>query len=136
MARAQSKEILAALQAQPAFKDCSTADLTDLASHAAHTSVPANWPLIHEETPSDACYVILSGEADVFVKGQHVNTVSSGAVVGEVGLADRKLRSATVTSTTPLDLLRIDAAEFAPILARRPALEAIFLARSLPDGSS
>jgi CRP/FNR family transcriptional regulator, cyclic AMP receptor protein len=130
MARSQAREILAQLQAHAAFKDCSTADLTDLAGHSARTSVPINWPLIQQETPSDACYVILEGEADVLINGQTVNSLASGAVVGEIGLTDHKLRSATITSTTALDLLRIDRSEFESLLERRPALKAVFATRT------
>jgi CRP-like cAMP-binding protein len=130
MTRSDARAIVAALKAQPVFKDCSDADLTDLANHSNHTSIPANWPLIHQETPADACYVILSGDADVTVKGEKVATITAGAVVGEAGLTGHKLRNASVHSTTPLDLLHIDAAEFGPLLERRPALKAAFLSRT------
>jgi CRP/FNR family transcriptional regulator, cyclic AMP receptor protein len=130
MTRADAREIVAALKAQPVFKDCSDSDLEDLATHSNRTSIPKNWPLIHQETPSDACYVILSGEADVLVKGEKVATIGTGAVVGEAGLTGHKLRNASVTSTTPLDLLHIDADQFGPLLERRPALKAAFLART------
>jgi len=118
------------LRAQPVFKDCSKDDLDDLANHSNHTSIPKNWPLIHQETPADACYVILSGDADVLIKGEKVASITSGAVVGEAGLAGHKLRNATVTSTTPLDLLHIDAAQFTDLIERRPALKAAFLSRT------
>jgi CRP-like cAMP-binding protein len=130
MTRSDAREIVAALKAQPAFKDCSDADLTDLANHANHTSIPANWPLIHQETPADACYVILSGDADVVVKGEKVASIGAGAVVGEAGLAGHKLRNASVNSTTPLDLLHINAADFEPMLERRPGLKSVFLSRT------
>jgi CRP/FNR family cyclic AMP-dependent transcriptional regulator len=130
MSRKDAAQIVAALQQQPAFKDCSKADLEDLANHSNHTSIPANWPLIHQETPADACYIILSGDADVLVKGEKVASISAGAVVGEAGLAGHKLRNASVTSTTPLDLLHIDAEQFASLIDRRPALKAVLLSRT------
>ena len=130
MSHSDDKEIVKALQAQPVFSDCSKADLTDLAHHANRTSVPKDWPLIHQETPADACYVILSGNADVIVKDQKVASITTGAVVGEAGLAGHKLRNATVMSTTPLDLLHINAEEFTALMERRPALQAAFLSRT------
>jgi CRP/FNR family transcriptional regulator, cyclic AMP receptor protein len=130
MTRSDAREIMALLQAQPVFKDCSKADLEDLANHSNHTSIPKDWPLIHQETPADACYVILSGDADVLVKDKKVASVTSGAVVGEAGLAGHKLRNASVTSTTPLDLLHVDGDQFADLIARRPALKAAFLSRT------
>jgi CRP-like cAMP-binding protein len=136
MTRSDAKAIVAALQAQPVFKDCSSRDLEDLANHANHTSVPKDWPLIHQETPADACYVILSGDADVMIEGKKVASITTGAVVGEAGLAGHKLRNATVTSTTPLDLLRINADEFAKLIARRPALKAALLSRTAPAAAA
>lgn len=130
MAKADAKEIVAALQAHAAFSGCSPADLNDLATHANRTSIPANWPLIHQETPADACYVILDGDADVLVKGEKVASIGTGAVVGEAGLASHKLRNATVTSTTPLDLLHINAEEFTQLIERRPAIKNALLART------
>jgi CRP-like cAMP-binding protein len=130
MTKADAKQILAALTAQPTFAGCDRNDLEDLAVHSNRTSIPANWPLIHQETPADACYVILEGAADVIVEGAKVASISTGAVVGEAGLAGHKLRNATVTSTTPLDLLHINAEEFVGLVGRRPALKAILLART------
>lgn len=130
MSRTDAKEIIAALAAQPVFKDCSKDDLQDLALHANRTSIPANWPLIHQETPADACYVILDGDADVLVNGTKVASITAGAVVGEAGLTGHKLRNAQVTSTTRLDLLHIDASEFTALTQRRPALKSAFLSRT------
>jgi CRP/FNR family transcriptional regulator, cyclic AMP receptor protein len=130
MARSDTKEIVAALRALPVFKGCSTADLEDLAAHSNRTSVPKNWSLIHQQTPADACYVILDGEADVVVEGEKKATIRAGDVVGEAGLATHRLRNASVLSTTPLDLLHIGADQFNQLIERRPALKAAFLVRT------
>jgi CRP-like cAMP-binding protein len=66
------------------------------------------------------------------VGGVKVATLSTGAVVGEVGPAAHKLRNATVTSTSPLELLHIDAAEFIALIGRRPTLKAALLSRIEP----
>lgn len=129
MGRTEIQDIARRLAIVPAFSNCSTRDLADIARHAGHTSVPANWPLIHEETPGDACYVILEGKAEVAIGGAAVATLDAGSVVGEMALATGRLRNATVTSTTPLELLHIDAAEFDKLLGRRPALREALLAR-------
>jgi CRP-like cAMP-binding protein len=129
MARSDN-EIVTALQQQAAFKNCSSEDLTDLARNSNHTSVPKGWALIQQETPADAVYIILSGDADVRVKDKRVASITAGAVVGEVGVAGHKLRNATVLSTSPLDLLHIDAENFEGLLQRRPALKDVFLART------
>jgi CRP-like cAMP-binding protein len=65
----------------------------------------------------------------VRIDGNDVATVGSGAIVGEMALATGRLRNATVTSTEPLDLLHLDAAQFRTLLDRRPTLGASLLAR-------
>jgi CRP/FNR family cyclic AMP-dependent transcriptional regulator len=124
------QEIVTALKQQKAFSECSQVDLDDLAKHVNHTSVPKGWALIQQQTPSDAVYVILSGDADVIVKDKKVASITAGAVVGEAGVAGHKLRNATVLSTSPLDLLHINADDFTDLLKRRPSLEDVFLART------
>lgn len=127
-----NKEIVSALQAQSAFKDCSKRDLEELAKHADRSSVPSHWSFIQQQTPADACYVILEGEADVMVEGKKVATIGPGGVVGEAGLVGHKLRNATVTSRTKIDLLHISADQFAEIIDERPALKDVLLARTQP----
>jgi CRP/FNR family cyclic AMP-dependent transcriptional regulator len=129
MGRNDSHDIARRLATLPAFGMCKPRDLHDLATHARHSSVPAGWPLIHEDTPADACYVILDGTATVAIAGNAVATLDAGAIVGEMALANGRLRNATVMSTTPLDLLHIDAVEFTALLDRRPALREALLAR-------
>jgi CRP-like cAMP-binding protein len=46
-----------------------------------------------------------------------------------MALATGRLRNATVTSKTPLELLHISADEFEKLLDRRPALREAMLAR-------
>jgi CRP/FNR family cyclic AMP-dependent transcriptional regulator len=132
MTRSDARAVVAALQSQPVFAECGRRDLQDLAEHAERSSVPAQWPLIHQQTPADACYVILDGEASVTVGGEQVATISAGAVVGETGVAGHRLRNASVTSITPLDLLHIDATDFIGLIERRPALKAALLSRTKP----
>jgi hypothetical protein len=129
MGRTDTHDLARRLAALPAFSTCRMRDLEDLAAHARHSSVPAGWPLIHEDTPGDACYVLLEGSATVAIAGTPVASVEAGAIVGEMALAQGRLRNATVTSATPLDLVRIDATEFAKLLDRRPALREALLAR-------
>lgn len=129
MAHTDVRDIALRLATLPAFSNCKARDLADLARSARHSSVPANWPLIHEKTPADACYVILDGHADVIVGETSVATLEPGSVVGEMALATGRLRNASVTATTPLELLHIDAAEFNALLDRRPALREALLAR-------
>jgi CRP/FNR family cyclic AMP-dependent transcriptional regulator len=136
MSRSDTREIVAALRSESAFEGCDDADLEALASKGDRTSVPAGWQLIHEQTQADACYVLLDGTAAVDVAGEQVATLECGAVVGEAGIAGHKLRNASVTAVTPLDLLHIEADAFTSLTDNRPALKEALLARTKPAASA
>src|SRR6476659_2996488 len=81
------------------FAKFSDSDLKRVVKAAHRTSTSGPWPLIREQTVSDACYILLSGEAGVFVGQDRVAVVGAGEVIGESALKRGKLRSATVTTT-------------------------------------
>jgi CRP/FNR family cyclic AMP-dependent transcriptional regulator len=101
------------------FKDSELERLVRSA-HSFTTSSPR--PLIHEETPSDACYILLSGEAGVYVGRDRVAVVGPGEVIGESALRRGKLRSATVTTIGAAEVLRIERDDLASMLDEIPAL--------------
>ena len=113
------------LRAFPAFDKFSDDDLHRLVQASHHDSTSAPWPLIHERTPSDACYILLSGEFKVYVGQNNIATLGPGEVIGESALRRGSLRSATVTSTGPSEVLRIEADDLTGLLDGIPALRDI-----------
>lgn len=106
----------------PAFSKFSDDDLRRLVQAAHHDSTSAPWPLIHEQTPSDACYILLNGGVGVYVGREQIATLGPGEVIGESALRRGKLRSATVTTTGPTEVLRIERDDFAALIDEIPAL--------------
>lgn len=96
------------------------------AAHRASTAGP--WPLIQERTPSDALYILLSGEAGVYVGHDRVAVVGPGEVIGESALRHGKLRNATVTTTGKAEVLRVAGDDLALLLNQIPALNDIMAA--------
>jgi CRP-like cAMP-binding protein len=105
-----------------AFDNFSDDDLDRLVRAARHTSSSTPWPLIHEHTPAGACYILLLGEVGVYVGNDEVATLGPGEVIGESVLSRGKLRSATVTTTGPVELLHIDRDDLVSLLEAMPAL--------------
>ncbi len=105
-----------------AFDGFSHHELKRLVQAAHRDSLSAPWPLIHEQTPSDACFILLSGEAGVYFGRDRIATVGPGEVIGESSLRRGKLRSATVTTTGPAEVLRIEADAIVALLDEIPAL--------------
>ena len=101
----ESEEDARRLKEFAAFSKFSDDDLRRIATHRTSTSGP--WPLIREQTPSDARYILLSGEAGVYVGGDRVAVVGPGEVIGESALRRGKLRNATVTTTGLAEVLHI-----------------------------
>ena len=104
------------------FENFSDDELQRLVRAAHHDSTSAPWPLIHEQTPSDACYILLSGAVGVYVGRDHIATLGPGEVIGESALRGGKLRSATVTTTGPTEVLRIERDDLASLLGEMPVL--------------
>jgi CRP/FNR family transcriptional regulator, cyclic AMP receptor protein len=118
----ERREDVRRLREFTAFDNFSDDDLERLVRAANRATTSGPWPLILEQTPSDACYILLSGEAGVYVGRDRVAVVGPGEVVGESVLRRGKLRSATVTTTGPAEVLRIGRDDLASLLDEIPAL--------------
>lgn len=118
------EEVARRLREFPAFANYSVDDLKRLVAPAHHFTTSAPRPLIHEQTPSDAAYILLSGEAGVYVGNDRVALVGPGEVIGESALRHGKLRNATVTTVGKAEVLRIERDDLARLLDEVPALRA------------
>jgi CRP/FNR family transcriptional regulator, cyclic AMP receptor protein len=105
-----------------AFAKFSEKDLKRLAGAAHRTSTSGPWPLIREQTPSDACYILLSGEAGVYVGHDRIAVVGPGEILGESALRRGKLRNATVTTTGRAEVLHIARDDLDRLLGEIPTL--------------
>ena len=106
----------------PAFEKFTDDELDRLVRASHHTSQSVPWPLIREQTPSDDCFILLRGEVGVYVGDERVAVVGPGEVIGESALRRGKLRSATVTTIGPAEVLRIERDDLARLLDEIPAL--------------
>lgn len=117
------------------FAKFSDAELQRLARDAHRTSTSAPLPLIHEQTPSDSCYILISGEVGVYAGRERIAVLGPGEVIGESALHRGRLRSATVTTMGPAEVLRIERDDLDRLLDEMPALREIIdasVARHVP----
>ena len=122
-----------------AFAKFSEDDLKRLVRSAHRTSTSGPWPLIREQTVSDSCYILLSGEAGVYVGQDRIAVVGPGEVIGESALKRGKLRGATVTTTGRAEVLHIDRNDLDRLLDDVPALRALIdetVARRVPGAAT
>ncbi|MCP9274559.1 cyclic nucleotide-binding domain-containing protein [Mycolicibacterium arenosum] len=123
----------------PTFAEFSDEDLKRLVQAAHRTSTSGPWPLIREQTPSDSCYILLSGEVGVYVGQDRVALVGPGEVIGESALLRGKLRSATVTTTGRAEVLHVTRDDLNRLLDEIPALRAAMdatVARHAPGATA
>ena len=118
----QEQEDVNQLKEFEGFSNFSDDDLKRVVQASHRTSTSGPWPLIREQTVSDACYILLSGEAAVFVGHDKIATVKSGEVIGESALKRGKLRGATVTTTGRAEVLHIDRDDLHRLLEAVPAM--------------
>jgi CRP/FNR family transcriptional regulator, cyclic AMP receptor protein len=96
----------------PLFANLTGGQIKEIFKAGEDVSVPAGWSLIGEMTPPDAAYLILSGNAVVREKGEQIAELGPGEIVGEVGVRQNRLRTATVTAKNRLQLLHFSKADF------------------------
>jgi CRP-like cAMP-binding protein len=122
-----------------AFAKFSDDELMRLAQAAHRTSTSGPWPLIREQTPPDACYILLSGEAAVYVGQDRIAVVGPGEVIGESALRRGKLRNATVSTTGRAEVLHIDRDDLDRLLNEMPVLRELMdatVARHVPKAAA
>ena len=134
----QEQQDVHLLQNFDGFSKFSEDDLKRIVQASHRTSTSGPWPLIREQTVSDACYILLSGEAAVYVGNDKIATVKSGEVIGESALKRGKLRGATVTTTGRAEVLHIDRNDLDRLLDDVPALRQLIddtVARRTPGSN-
>jgi CRP-like cAMP-binding protein len=122
IAQQEARQDARRLREFPAFEKFSDDELDRLARASHHIAQSVPWPLIREHTPSDDCFILLRGEVGVYVGDERVAVVGPGEVIGESALRRGKLRSATVTTIGPAEVLRIERDDLARLLDEIPAL--------------
>ena len=118
----QQEEDVRRLREFAGFANYSDNDLKRVVQASHRTSTSGPWPLIREQTPSDACYILLTGEVAVYVGQDRVAVLGPGEVIGESALRQGKLRNATVTTTGKAEVLRITRDDMSRLIDQVPAL--------------
>jgi CRP/FNR family transcriptional regulator, cyclic AMP receptor protein len=97
----------ARLTAIPIFSELSPDEARRLATFATETSVPDGHVLIKEGDYSVELIAIEEGTADVLQGGKKIASLKKGDLIGEMGLLERRPRSADVVATSPMRLLKL-----------------------------
>ncbi len=108
---------IATLQALDIFAGATRAALERLARSAVEETVDAGTVLIREGAAADDFFVLTAGRVDVSAAGEGGVEHALAELVppdyfGEIGLLERRPRTATVTTSSPCTVLRINGDDF------------------------
>jgi CRP-like cAMP-binding protein len=97
----------ARLTAIPIFSELSPEEARRLAAFATETSAAAGEVLMKRGDFSTELIAIEEGTADVMADGTVVASLVAGDLIGEMGLLERRPRSADVVATAPMRLIKL-----------------------------
>jgi CRP/FNR family transcriptional regulator, cyclic AMP receptor protein len=121
MSRRTSKQVMDRLAGYPVFSRCTEKELRSLAGMGTALDVEAGHVLTSEGRRGVEFFVILEGTATCTIGGTEVARLGPGEFFGEMSLLEPQPRSATVVAATPMQVLVIDAREFATMLSTAPS---------------
>ncbi len=104
------------------FSGCNKKELSLIGRASDEVGVDAGRLLCEEGKPGFEFFLILDGRAGVSRGGRKVATLRPGQYFGELSLLDRKPRSATITSETPMQLLVLDQRQFDGLMDQVPGI--------------
>ena len=104
----------------PLFESIPDEDLKSVATFAVGEEYPEGTVVVKEGAFSNHFYAIEDGTASVEVGGEHVADLERGDVFGEQGLLEKQQRSATVTATSTLKVIKIEHWELSRMFKTMP----------------
>ena len=100
------------MQGLPLFAGCKVRDLRRLNSLGTRISVAAGKRLMVAGTRGTEVAVVIHGVAACHVGVENVARFEAGDFFGEIAALDHRVRTATVTALTDMEILVLEAAEF------------------------
>jgi len=119
----QRSETMAKLKRVDRFSGLSDRELKKVAEAGTYLKLPAHRTLMSETTPADKAYVILAGEVAIRHQGETIATVGAGNIVGEVGILQKRLRTAGVVALSDLEVVHFTNDDLSRLVSQIPALE-------------
>jgi CRP-like cAMP-binding protein len=98
------------------FRSCPEEVLNHIADLASARTADEGEDIIRQGDLADEFFIIVSGSADVSRDGETIASLEPGDYFGELALFDRALRNATVTATSPVELVTFSRDAFEDLL--------------------
>jgi len=108
------------LRQVPLFSNLDEKDLDQLSRQMHERRFPEGAEVTTEGATGAGFFVIIEGNADVSIGGEHRATLGPGDHFGEVALIDDGVRSASITAATDLLCYGLTPWEFRPFVEEHP----------------
>ena len=110
------------LKKVPLFADCSKAELRELAKSADEIDLREGTVMTREGRPGREFFVLIEGAARVTRNRRKLADLKGGDWFGEIALITDRPRTATVTATSPVDVLVITDRRFRTVVETMPTI--------------
>jgi CRP/FNR family transcriptional regulator, cyclic AMP receptor protein len=117
-----SRNVVELIAKVPIFSGCTKRELDAVLRAAKDVSHPEGHVVAREGDRGIGFFLILDGTAKVTRGGRHLATLGRGDFFGEISLLDRGPRTATVTATSPVQLIGLTAWVFRGLLEEHPTI--------------
>jgi CRP-like cAMP-binding protein len=95
-------------------------EIARISSAGTRVTLPEGWAPISEKTGADKAYIILSGTVSVRQHGEEVAQLGPGDIVGEAAILNHSLRTASIVSLTPMELIHFTADQLNRLAVEMP----------------
>lgn len=128
------EDVVGALRRSRMFAELPDEDVDALARASRRVDLAPGEVLLEEGSPPDAMYVVTSGDLEVTRRATGtpllLNVVTAGDLIGELGVAHGRPRSATVRARTAARVQRIGASALDRLLAHPRSARALLVSMS------
>jgi CRP-like cAMP-binding protein len=104
------------LKRVPLFAGLEKRELEEIAGSMRERRVAAGGNVVEQGAGGAGFFIVDEGEADVFVDGEHRNTIGPGDYFGEIALLTGSDRTATITAKTDMLCYGMTAWDFKPLV--------------------
>jgi Cyclic nucleotide-binding domain/Major Facilitator Superfamily len=114
------ESVVTHLLADPVFAPLPAPTIERLARNVRTVTFGAGDVVVSQGDPADGYYVVVDGVLDVTIDGRSVRQLGPGLAFGEIALLREVPRTATVTATTPVELLAVARDDFIEAVTGHP----------------
>jgi CRP/FNR family transcriptional regulator, cyclic AMP receptor protein len=107
----------------PIFEGFTDDEVQRIKNAGTFVTVPADWSPIWEKTPSDKAYIVLSGEVSVRKDGNEIARLGPGEIIGELGIVNHKLRTASIVTLGKAEMLHFTSEKLQSLCEDVPAFK-------------